>query len=154
MLIIAMELSQQEDFNDLYTRFPSVRGWLDTPLRLSVARRSDELDSSEGFSKDIANQAFGDALQYALLLAKNRNPTKFARLACETFGLGDCPIKDAAWLEQSNLFVEGALYEIFTWDPKPWIVPTDHELTKLEALICQPGDTDDRLPATDDGVFY
>jgi hypothetical protein len=88
MLIRVFELLQQEDFTGLYTRFPLVRGWFDAPLRRSVALQDDELVLSLGDAEELVSQAFSDALQCALVLAKDRNPSGFARLACETFGLG------------------------------------------------------------------
>jgi hypothetical protein len=75
MLIRVFELLQQEDFAGLYTRFPSVRGWFDAPLRRSVALQDDELVLSLGDAEKLASQAFSDALQYALVLANDRNPS-------------------------------------------------------------------------------
>jgi hypothetical protein len=55
---------------------------------------------------------------------------------------------------QTNLFVEGALLQIYDWHPMSWCIPEDNELSKLEALICQPGNSDQQLPVTEDGVFF
>jgi hypothetical protein len=36
----------------------------------------------------------------------------------------------------------------------PGIYQKKKELSELEALICQPGDADTQLPATDAGTYY
>jgi hypothetical protein len=50
--------------------------------------------------------------------------------------------------------MEGALSDIHDWHPEPWYTPGDKEISRMEALICQPGDSDDQLPVTDEGLFY
>ena len=146
---------QHEDFLDLYTRYPSVKMYFNAPLRRAMANRTDELGAPEDSGQDILGQTFSDALQHALVLAKTRNPVEFAKLACTTFGIGDCPIRRVALrITQVNIFAEGALSEIFHWMPAPWSLPEDSELSKIEALICQPGDSDTQLPTTDEGVLY
>jgi hypothetical protein len=154
MLIRVFELLQQEDFAGLYTRFPSVRGWFDAPLRRSVALQDDELVLSLGDAEKLASQAFSDALQYALVFAKDRNPSGVARLACETFGLGLCPIRVHGHNVQSNIFVESALHEVFTWNPTLWSLPNNNELAKLESLICLPGHAGQQLPVAYAGSFW
>lgn len=93
------------------------------PLRQSVAEKTDQMASSETSSDDIAIQAFSEALQYALVLAKNRNGPRLAQLACTTFGMGLCPINAATVFRQENYFDLQALYEIFSWNPQPWSLP-------------------------------
>ena len=55
---------------------------------------------------------------------------------------------------QENYFDLQALYEIFSWNPQPWSLPVDSELTKLGALLCQPDEMDERTPIMDDGTPY
>ncbi|KAH6860691.1 hypothetical protein BKA58DRAFT_431829 [Alternaria rosae] len=126
MLIQVFDLLQHDDFLDLYTRYPSVKALFREPLQRSVAEQCDFL-----------------ALQYALLRARKRNGPEFARLAGETSGES-----------QINNFVEGALHDVYSWEPEPWAMPDDDELAKLEALICLPGETDTQLPMTDEGILY
>ncbi|KAI4665863.1 uncharacterized protein J4E78_003328 [Alternaria triticimaculans] len=153
MLVCAAELLQTEDFTDIYNRYPSVEYWFRVPLRRAIARQTDELSPST--DEDVRSQAFSDALQHALVLAKNRHPSKFAKLVSPTFGLGDCPIGSVGLgMVQNNLFVEGALSDIYHWHPAPWCMPSEQELSRLEALICQPGNSDTCLPITKDGIFY
>jgi hypothetical protein len=59
----------------------SMQGWFKVPLQRAMTHKSDELGASEDFGEDILSQAFGDALQHALVLVKNLNPAKFAELA-------------------------------------------------------------------------
>jgi len=155
MLVCAAELLQPEDFIDIYERYPSVRYLFDGPLQRAAALRTDELGAPDDAGEEVLSQAFSDALQHALVLAKTRHPSKFADLVRGTFGLGDCPIRGVALgIVQNNLFVEGALSDIYHWHPSPWQIPSDQELSRYEALICQPGQSDTLLPITDDGVFY
>jgi hypothetical protein len=83
-----------------------------------MIQKSDELGASEDVGEDILSQAFSDALKHALVLAKNRNPTRFAELACMTFGKSICPITYASYgIHRSNLFREGAISAIYHWQP-------------------------------------
>jgi hypothetical protein len=59
----------------------SMQWWFKVPLQRAMTHKSDELGASEDFGEDILSQAFGDALQHALVLVKNLNPAKFAELA-------------------------------------------------------------------------
>ena len=153
MLVCAAELLQTEDFTDIYNRYPSVEYWFRVALRRAIARQTDELSPST--DEDVRSQAFSDAHQHALVLAKNRHPSKFAKLVSPTFALGDCPIGNLGLgMVQNNLFVEGALSDIYHWHPAPWCIPNEKELSRLEALICQPGNSDTCLPITEDGIFY
>jgi hypothetical protein len=112
-----------------------------------VEDQCDRFGWTEGpYCQDLSSLDFRDAFQHILILAKNRNPPKFAELACTVFGVGS--------RRRNNYFVEGALCHILPWHPKPWSLPSDDELARLEAFICTPGDTDTRLFITDDGVFY
>ncbi|KAI4917485.1 hypothetical protein J4E85_010004 [Alternaria conjuncta] len=159
MLIKVFELLQPDDLHELYTRFPTVKRWFDIPLRQSVVEQVDKLEATEGFSGDeedheLSESAFAHALQYALVCAKDRNRADFVRLTRGLFGVGQCPIDWAANYTQSNIFVEGALYDVYSWNPEPWSLPDDAELAKLEALLCVPGDTDTQLPINDEGTFY
>ena len=159
MLIKVFELLQPDDLHELYTRFPTVKRWFDIPLRQSVVEQVDILEATEGFSGDeedheLSESAFAHALQYALVCAKDRNRADFVRLTRGLFGVGQCPIDWAANYTQSNIFVEGALYDVYSWNPEPWSLPDDAELAKLEALLCVPGDTDTQLPTNDEGTFY
>jgi hypothetical protein len=52
------------------------------------------------------------------------------------------------------LFVEESLHAVYSWGLPSWHIPTENELSLLEALICQPGQSDTKLSATVDGVFY
>ena len=129
--------------------------YFNAPLRRAMANRTDEVGASESFEEDILSQTFSDALQHALVLAKTRNPVEFAKLACTTFGIGDCPLRRMALrMTQINLFEEGALSEIFHWLPAPWSLPEDSELSRIEALLRQPDGSDTQLPTTAEGVFY
>ncbi|KAI0585025.1 hypothetical protein Alg215_02721 [Pyrenophora tritici-repentis] len=144
-------LLQHDDFVNIYTQYPSVKVWFNTPLRQSVVERVDKLANSESWVDDIARQAFSNALQHALLLAKSQNPTEFAKLACEVFGTRQCPIPVYDNLgSEINFFIEEALYGIFSWHPAPWSMPKDDEVKNLEALICRPEHTDDGLPIKDE----
>ncbi|KAI4940158.1 hypothetical protein J4E86_011124 [Alternaria arbusti] len=150
------DLLQHEDFLDLYTRYPSVKAWFREPLQQSVAEQADLLLASEGPGDEgeLAAGAFDKALQYALLCARKRNGPEFARLAGETFGVRLCPIDRLPGESQMNKFVEGALHDVYSWEPDPWAMPDDDELAKLENLVCFPSDTDTDLPMTDEGIFY
>ncbi|KAI4714652.1 hypothetical protein J4E89_000333 [Alternaria sp. Ai002NY15] len=155
MLVCAAELLQPEDYVDVYDRYPSAQHLLQAPLRRAIAQQTDDLGASEEAGEDILSQSFSDALHYALMLAKQRHPSRFAKLVGATFGLGDCPVRRTiGGVMQNNLFVNGALSDIYHWHPVPWCVPDDQELSTLEALICQPGESDILLPVTDDGIFY
>lgn len=156
MLIQVFDLLQHEDFLDLYTRYPSVKAWFREPLQQSVAEQADLLLASEGPGDEgeLAAGAFDKALQYALLCARKRNGPEFARLAGETFGVRLCPIDRLPGKSQMNKFVEGALHDVYSWEPDPWAMPDDDELAKLENLVCLPSDTDTDLPMTDEGIFY
>ena len=124
-------------------------------LTPTVAVRADQFNRTEDSRERLASLSFSDALQHILILAKNRNPPRFAKLACTVFGIGRCPLLIELIMScNNNLFIEGALYDIFSWHPNSWSLPNDDELSKLEALICMPGNTDTRLPITDDGTFY
>jgi hypothetical protein len=138
----------------LFHQPPSVSPRQAVPLGLRITcRRTAELGASEDFGEDILSQTFGDALQHALVLVKNRNPAKFAELACRTFGTDICPMKYVAnGIRQSNPFREGALSTVYHWQYAPWCMPNDAELSKLEALLCQPGDFNHQLPMTNQGV--
>ncbi|KAI4638003.1 hypothetical protein J4E93_010471 [Alternaria ventricosa] len=108
-------------------------------------------------AEELKNCAFhfSDALQHILILAKTRDPPKFAELACSVFGLGRCPL--APWNisdPHNNYFDEGALYSVFSWHPNSWMLPSNEDLAKLEALICLPVDSDFRHPMAEDGTFY
>jgi hypothetical protein len=119
------------------------------------AQRDQFFETDRADGPHLPSLEFSDALQHILILAKNRNPPKFAELACTVFGLGRCSLDGGiATSYRNNYFVEGALCHIFPWHPKPWSLPSDDELARLEAFICTPGDTDTRLFITDDGVFY
>ena len=122
-------------------------------LTPTVATRYDQFGGTAENRERLASISFSDALQHVLVLAKNRNPPMFARLACTMFGMGRCPL-DGGFFYENNYFIEGALYDIFSWHPNSWSLPNDDELSRLEALICMPGDTDTRLSVTDDGTFY
>ena len=156
ILIKVFDLLLEEDFVDLDSRFPSVKDWFHGPLRQAVWEQCDTLEASEGpgQSKDLSTGLFSDALHYAIACARRRNGPEFARLARDTFGMGWCPIEFAPGLSQMNMFVTGALSDVYAWHPKPWSSPDDKELSKLEALLCIPDDTDTELPATEEGVIY
>jgi len=120
MLVCAAALLQPDDLMDKDSRFPTVKHWFHTPLNHAVTHRKDELGTSDDSCKEFLSQSFSDALQHALVLAKNRHPSRFAELACETFGLGDCPIRSTTLgFLQNNLFVQGALSDIYHWHPTP-----------------------------------
>ena len=124
-------------------------------LTPTVATQEDRFDDTEEYRERLASISFSDALQHVLILAKSRNPPRFARLACTVFGTGRCPLDGGiASFYRNNLFVEGALYDIFSWHPNSWSLPSDDELSRLEALICMPGDTDHQLAMTEDGTYY
>lgn len=55
---------------------------------------------------------------------------------------------------ENNFFVEGAVSDVYSWRPKPWWIPNDCEISKLESLLCQPGQADDGGRITDDGIRY
>ncbi|KAI4932513.1 hypothetical protein J4E85_002911 [Alternaria conjuncta] len=155
ILVCAAELLHPDDLVDIDSQFPTVKHWFHAPLNQAVTHRTDELGTSDDSCKEVLSQSFSDALQHALVLAKNRHPSRFAELTRETFGLGDCPIRSSTLgFVQNNLFVQGALSDIYHWHPTPWSIPGDKELSKLERLICEPGDLDNLLPTTDEGVFY
>jgi hypothetical protein len=154
MLVCVADSLLHEDFADLSTRYPSVTHWFNVPLRHAMAHQTDELGAPEEIGEDILGQSFSEALQHALVFAKARNRRKFAKLAWKTFRAGICPIRDnALGLTQSNIIVEGALSQIYKWHPAPWCIPEDSELSKLEALIFQPGNADQQLPMAEKGVF-
>ncbi|KAG9186725.1 hypothetical protein G6011_09833 [Alternaria panax] len=139
ILVKVSEILENKDLLDLRTRFPSVYGWFEESLHLSVARQLDEFGWSEGMGADLASKAFSDALQHALNLAKKRR----------------CPLLvDLVGSYSNDYFVEGALYDIFSWHPKSWKLPSDDELAKLEVLICIPAPTDEDQPTTNDGIPY
>jgi hypothetical protein len=153
MLVCVASLLRPEDFVDLFAHHLSMQGWFKAPLQRAMTHKSDELGASEDFGEDILSQAFGDALQHALVLVKNRNPANFAELACRTFSTDICPMKYVAnGIRQSNPFREGALSTVYHWQYAPWCMPNDAELSKLEALLCQPGDFNHQLPMTNQGV--
>jgi hypothetical protein len=156
MLIKVFDLLQHEDLLDLYTRYPSIKEWFNEPLRQSVEQQADFLGGSEGPGDEgeLSVGAFDKALRHALVSARKRNGPEFARLAGETFGPRLCPIDQFPGQSQMNIFVQGALYDVYSWNPEPWKIPDYDELAKLEALICLPGDTDTELPITDKGIFY
>ena len=105
-------------------------------LNPTVAAQEDDLAWTADNRECLASLSFSDALQHVLILAKNRNPPRFARLACTVFGTGRCPLDGGiASYHSNNLFVEGALYDIFSWHPDSWSLPSDDELSKLETLI-------------------
>ena len=156
ILIKVFDLLQEDDLVDLDTRFPSAKGWFHGPLRQSVWEQSDMLEASEGPGqiKESSTGAFNDALHHAIACARRRNGPEFARLARETFGMGWCPIARAPGWSQMNMFVTGALSDVYAWHPEPWSMPDDKELLKLEALLCIPDDTDTELPTTEEGIIY
>ena len=107
MLVCVADMLQRDDFNDLFARYPSVKMHFTEPLWQSMVNETDEL------GRGVFSQAFSDALQYALELAKNRDPVKFARLTCKTFGPGECPLRRITLrMVQINIFTQGALSEI------------------------------------------
>jgi len=124
-------------------------------LTPTVATQEDQFDDTEEYRERLASISFSDALQHVPILAKSRNPPRFARLACTVFGTGRCPLDGGiASFYRNNLFVEGALYDIFSWHSDSWSLPSDDELSKLEALLCMSGDTDHQLVMTEDGTYY
>jgi hypothetical protein len=79
MLVCVAELLQHEEFVDLNMRYPSVKQWFGQPLRQAVALQIDNLGAQfsplEGdLDYDILNHTFSDALQHALVLARNQDP--------------------------------------------------------------------------------
>jgi len=150
MLVRVAPLLKHGDFLELCTRYPTVKTWFNEPLQRSIANQRDELGG-----QDILDQNFSDALHRALILAKTQSASEFVDLARITFGAGACPVPyTALGLERHNLFVESALPEILRWQPEPWCIPGDHELSRIEALICQPRDSDVELHITKDGARY
>jgi hypothetical protein len=71
------------------------------------------------------------------------------------FGAVLCPLREpVVRFAQLNIFEQGSLHAIHELKPNFWHIPEEEELSELEALICQPGDSDTQLPAADDGTYY
>jgi hypothetical protein len=76
-------------------------------------------------------------------------------LSSRVFGAVLCPLHEPVLqVAQFNIFEQGSLHAMHEWKPRSWNIPEEEELSELEVLICQPGDSDTQLPATEYGTYY
>ncbi|KAF2824896.1 hypothetical protein CC86DRAFT_48363 [Ophiobolus disseminans] len=152
--VCVAELLQPEDLLEIYHKHPNVARVIKETLVRAIQNQTDDLND------DLENplrysQSFVEAVHDALDRAKTRHPSQLARLSRKLFGPTTCRLRTPVLREpQMKLFVEGALHAVFTWRPPSWAVPQEEEIAALEALLCQPGESDTQLPATDDGVYF
>jgi hypothetical protein len=156
MLVCVGGLLQPEDFGELYRRYPSARHRFEGPLQQAMHEQTDGYNCFlSGLAiPEMEEERSHDAVIFALDLAKSRDPPRFANLACKVFGVGTCPLRDVSWDPRNNFFIEGSLHALYQWRPSPWLLPTEDELASMEALLCQPGDSNTLLPTTDEGIHY
>jgi hypothetical protein len=143
MLVCVAKLLQAQDFIEIEHRYPTIGNFFGEALPQAVARQTDEWKTSMSTisMNDVVHQACIDALFVALEIARNRNSEKFAQLASKVFGQCACPNEDFPG-DAHNLFHEGELYDVYSWRTDSWCILKESELTKLEALLCQPRDGD------------
>jgi hypothetical protein len=137
MLICVAELLEPSDFDDIEMRYPKMGKYFSGRLPEALARRNDPFsyETVTVEQDDSLNQACIDALHFALVRANGRNPEKFAQLTSRVFGKGACPIG----YQENNLFYKESLSKLLTWKPDSWWIPQDEDLTRMEALLSQPG---------------
>lgn len=139
MLIYTASLLRTDDYARLAQEHPDFAFWFDGPLRRAIRGRTDGLgleDSDHCIDSFFDGGDFDNALQFALELAKARDPPYFATCARVTFG-NEYPwlLRNSNSTRLGNLFSEGSLCALFELKPESWRMPSHEELASIEALL-------------------
>lgn len=113
--------------------YQELHSWLMTPCM-----DAHGLDTAE-------DPAFGDALHYALQLMQCKHGSDFNTLASQALGLNVPKFTIAN--TQRYFFDDNSLERILSWEPLPWDIPSDAELSGMETALTEPKGPEDVEPS-------
>ncbi|KAF1843075.1 uncharacterized protein K460DRAFT_368005 [Cucurbitaria berberidis CBS 394.84] len=151
MVISVARLLKAEDLAHIHENYPAHSHWFDFPLQHAIEQQSDHLSGNctpYDRHEVIGDDEFDNVLQYALELAKARDPSEFAARMSNLYGVGHSPLQKGLGGAWRTLFEEGAFAACYTWRPATWSIPDERELESMETLLTRPWTLDEQLAVT------
>lgn len=136
MLLHAAHCFTQEMQNEVARRYPNVAHWFGEPYQFGRDNMVSWKLSGwcDLWEKDTPVE-FEDALQCALELASTHKD--FGHLTSRACG---AQVEDGSYIGNKwrNYFIEDSSHTVMKWNPQPWAMPDEAELSTMEALLTEP----------------